>query len=188
MLAKSAKISPHFSYGEFWSREQRRGEKVVPYPEDLISGRLAVLCSQLEKIRSACGGHSVTVLSGYRTPAYNVLVGGARESQHIEGRACDFVIDTKTPREVQAKVMAMIASGEISVGGIGFYKGFTHVDVRPSGMLAKFGDDVENWRTSQDDDGSGREIAALAPPMYGKKEVGFFAVVAEAMRKFWRVG
>ena len=55
----------------------------------------------------------------------NKKVGGAKYSQHVQGKAADIVISGVTPYEV-AKY-----AESLGAGGIGLYNSFTHVDVRP---------------------------------------------------------
>lgn len=79
----------------------------------------------LQAIRSHFG-RPVTVNSGYRTPAYNEKVGGAKFSQHLFGTAADITVSGVSPEDV-----ADYAEGLLSTsGGIGRYQTFTHIDVR----------------------------------------------------------
>ena len=87
------------------------------------------LASLLQMIRDWAKG-PVTINSGYRTPQYNLRVGGASESYHTKGQAADIRAAGKTPAQVAA-----YAEG-IGAGGIGMYDGvagqFVHVDTRPT--------------------------------------------------------
>ena len=40
-------------------------------------------------------GEAITVTSGFRSPAVNKAVGGARKSQHLRGEAADITVFTK---------------------------------------------------------------------------------------------
>ena len=128
------KVSEHFQDHEF---AQRAGHGCASalYPADWIAPRLAPLCKALERIRSEFGGAVITILSGYRSPAYNAAIGGAPKSQHMEGRAADIVVHGVAPSEVYDRILALYHCGEIEIGGLGKYPGFTHVDVR-GGALA----------------------------------------------------
>lgn len=85
----------------------------------------------LQPLRNALG-KPITITSGYRTPAYNRRVGGARNSQHMKGLAADIKIEG-IPR-VRSNWLLwgfMIARGK--GGGVGWYKkNPVHVDVRPT--------------------------------------------------------
>lgn len=86
----------------------------------LIDDRLVIL---LQKIRDHFG-KPVNINSAYRTPTYNVKIGGAKDSQHIYGIAADIWIAGISPSKVYAY------ADSLGVGGLGSYKTFTHVDVR----------------------------------------------------------
>lgn len=70
-------------------------------------------------------GKSIHINCGYRCAAHNAEVGGASQSQHMDGTATDIVVGGMTPDEV-AKEM------EDAFDGIGQYTTFTHVDSRGS--------------------------------------------------------
>lgn len=68
------------------------------------------------------------VNSGYRTPHTNALLaseGAAPASYHMQGNACDLVLDGISPQKVAEYVHSM------KRGGVGFYQRFTHVDTGP---------------------------------------------------------
>ena len=109
------KLSEHFDETEFACKNCKQ------LPEHGMDGELIQL---LEAIREKTG--PITVVSGYRCPAHNKAVGGARSSQHMLGTAADIQILGFTPRQV-----ASVAQQLMPVkGGIGIYPTFTHVDVR----------------------------------------------------------
>ncbi len=136
--------SAHFTIDEFRSHDG------TPYPEEWIDDRLRPLCEVLEVVRAECGGHPVTVISGYRSPAHNRAVGGAQASQHMEGRAVDLAVEGMAPADVHEIVMRLFLAKKIEIGGLGLYPGWVHLDIRPrpaSGHLCqwtggKVGDEV----------------------------------------------
>lgn len=82
-------------------------------------------------------GHvTISVTSWYRSPGYNQRIGGARWSQHVEGRATDIVVYVKRKQGDRVRVApAFVARLATRVpafknGGIGVYTSFTHVDHR----------------------------------------------------------
>ncbi len=117
-------VTPHFTVAEFNCHDGS------PYPAKWVSDRLKPLCDALEVIREACGGASVTILSGYRSPAHNAEVGGASASQHMVGRAADISVNGYDARDVHAIVLRLHDEGKIDIGGLGSYAGWVHVDVR----------------------------------------------------------
>jgi zinc D-Ala-D-Ala carboxypeptidase len=78
-------LSPHFSLRELTITEHR---DVDNSPRDEIIPHLTFLASRLENVRELVG-QPVFVTSGYRCPALNKLVGGARDSDHTYGLAAD---------------------------------------------------------------------------------------------------
>jgi len=91
--------------------------------------RIRHLAWVLHAIRERTGG-PIRVNSGYRCPEHNAKVGGVANSQHVQSRAADIVVDGANPRDVAAIINMMMIEGEIPNGGIGNYSTFTHVDIR----------------------------------------------------------
>lgn len=83
------------------------------------------LVNILQAIRNHFG-QPVTINSGYRTANHNKSVGGSVYSQHLFGTAADIVVAGVKPDDVAAYAETLL----VNTGGIGRYKGFTHVDVR----------------------------------------------------------
>jgi uncharacterized protein YcbK (DUF882 family) len=105
----------------------------TPYPLAWRSTRAVDLAVLFERIRSACGDVPITVLSAYRTEAWNRHIGGAPKSQHVEGRA----LDLDVPAGWTFQDFYRVIRGLHRSGGIGQYEhaGFVHVDIRPGESL-----------------------------------------------------
>ena len=138
-------VTDHFSDREFVCHDEAR----TPYPIAWIADRLTPLCTLLEAIRAELHGQPVRIVSGYRTPAYNAQIGGATHSQHMEGMAADVTVPSYTAREVHDLVLAMYRAGTLTalgvgtqgtatLGGLGNYPTFTHLDIRPGTRLARW--------------------------------------------------
>ena len=81
---------------------RQRGIDNTP-PVELI-GNLRMLGSGLDQVRRLLG-HRLRISSGYRCPALNDAVGGARASQHTLGLAADFECPGfGTPIEIVAAI------------------------------------------------------------------------------------
>lgn len=83
-------LSPNFSLAELTTSQfaARMGIDNTPGPDALANlHRLAIA---LERVR-AWLNRPVIILSGYRSPAVNRGVGGARRSAHLSGLAADFI-------------------------------------------------------------------------------------------------
>ena len=118
--------STHLTWAELACHDVAR----TPYPARWRQSRAGQLTRVFEAIRHACGDHPLRVLSGYRTPAHNRSVGGARHSQHVQGRA----IDLAPPRGLTVTgfhaVVRAVARENPRIGAIGYYRWGVHVDIR----------------------------------------------------------
>lgn len=131
----STLITPHFALPEFACHS---GED---YPREWIDSRLIPLCNALEAIRTELAARvgrpvPLAVISGYRSPAWNERVGGAKASQHLAGRAADV-----RPNGCPVALLHQVARelhdrGAIRIGGLGRYPGWVHLDVRPGAQIA----------------------------------------------------
>jgi uncharacterized protein YcbK (DUF882 family) len=101
------------------------------YPLKWRTNRALALAKAFEAIRSACGDTPIVVGSGYRTVAWNSKVGGAKGSQHIEGRA----LDLYPPKGMTVAEFYRIVRGQArytAIRGLGRYANFVHIDIRPA--------------------------------------------------------
>ncbi|HVQ52892.1 MAG TPA: D-Ala-D-Ala carboxypeptidase family metallohydrolase [Mycobacterium sp.] len=114
------------------------------YPSEWHEDRLQPLVETLDAIREKWGS-PIVVVSGYRTEVYNHKIGGAKLSQHVQGRAADVRPargDDRAVRQLHSLVQTMLAGGLLPhLGGLGLYPRWIHVDVRPkppTGHIAKW--------------------------------------------------
>jgi len=85
------------------------------------------LRTALENVAAALGV-TLTITSAYRDPAYNQSVGGARNSQHVQGNACDIVQQGWSTTDRANFIQTCYSNG---IRGFGVYNSFTHVDIGP---------------------------------------------------------
>lgn len=83
------------------------------------------LVEALEDVRTHFG-KPVVINSGLRCEAYNKKVGGAKESQHMKGKAADIRIAGVSPNDIHAYFNEKYTDKY----GVGKYRTFTHIDVR----------------------------------------------------------
>jgi hypothetical protein len=104
----------------------------TPYPDAFLTdGRLSELAALFEEVRALLGGNPLRILSAYRTPDHNRKIGGAPNSQHVQGRALDFTHPEMAPAQVVAVLKRAKVSGLLpSLGGLGLYRRFVHIDTR----------------------------------------------------------
>lgn len=83
------KLGKYFTLDELTASQTatRRGIDNTPTSEAKANLEALVL-NILDPLREAIG-HPITVSSGYRSPALNKAIGGARNSDHMTGEAAD---------------------------------------------------------------------------------------------------
>lgn len=111
----SDRISPHFNRSEF-ACGCGCGYDTVDVE----------LCEALEDVRVRFNS-AVTVTSGCRCPVRNLSAGGAWRSLHKRGKAADFIVESHDPAVVQDYLEEKYPGKY----GIGRYRSWTHLDVRP---------------------------------------------------------
>jgi uncharacterized protein YcbK (DUF882 family) len=116
------KLTKNFSLSEFRSKDGS------PTPAAVV-GELQKLAENLQVLRDAIS-RLVKINSGYRSPEHNKKVGGARNSQHLLGKAADIAVTGMTPDQLKAIIEQLIAEGKMKNGGVGLYKTFVHYDTR----------------------------------------------------------
>jgi uncharacterized protein YcbK (DUF882 family) len=126
--------STHLTWAELACKDAAR----TPYPDRFLTdGRLSELAALFEEVRALLGGRPLVVISAYRTPAHNRKVGGAPNSQHLQGRALDLRPPLgMTPDQMVGTMKDAHKAGLIpSLGGLGVYRTFVHIDTRKAGRL-----------------------------------------------------
>jgi len=114
--------SKHFKLEEFHCKNG------TPVPEEYYVN-VQKLMDNLEVIREHFGGlYPIKINSGYRTPAYNKSVGGAKKSQHLTASAADIIMSV-TPSILQDEIEQLQKDKKIKQGGLGRYSVFTHYDI-----------------------------------------------------------
>jgi len=96
-----------------------------------LKANLIKLAVNLQVLRDYLG-KSITITSGYRSPAHNKKIGGAKFSQHINATAADIKVSGMTPVQVAAAIEKLITENRMVQGGLGVYKSWIHYDVRPT--------------------------------------------------------
>ena len=90
------------------------------------------LANQLQILRNKVGV-SVKINSAYRCVKHNANLKpkpGAKNSQHILGKAADIVISGFKASKTFDLISELINEGDMLQGGLGAYNSFTHYDIR----------------------------------------------------------
>lgn len=85
-------LSPHFALDEFLVSQEAVRRGIDNTPDAGVRANLARVADTLEQVRAALGNLPVVISSGYRCPALNTAIGGAKNSAHILGLAVDFTV------------------------------------------------------------------------------------------------
>ena len=123
-------IKLNFTMSELLYSEIAQKYNIYNVPDkEHLDNLLLLICNVLQPLRNYIG-KPIIITSGYRNPRLNShpLINSKSNSQHTEGKACDFIIKGMTPKQVVEKV---IASGvefdqvidELSWTHISFNKG-----------------------------------------------------------------
>ncbi len=82
-------LGKHFTLAELTQSQTatRRGIDNTP-TDEAIANLEALVSTILDPLREKLG-HPITISSGYRSPALNAAIGGAKNSQHLIGEAAD---------------------------------------------------------------------------------------------------
>lgn len=107
-------VGKHFKVKEFACKD---GSQAV-FIDSYLVAILDILRNQV--------GKPVHINSGYRTPARNKEVGGAKYSYHIRGMAADIRVEGMTAKEIANRLNKIIPEG----CGIIVYSTWVHLDTR----------------------------------------------------------
>ena len=150
---QDVKVSPHFTLGQFLAKQASGWPKYLLLEPALLLKLERVLWAVNE---AGVPARSLTVMSGFRTPAYNAAIGNTTVySRHLYGDAADVFVDEDGDgvmddltgdgqvTEADAEWLAGVVEGLADrpwfrplVGGLGVYgpaphRGpFVHVDTR----------------------------------------------------------
>jgi uncharacterized protein YcbK (DUF882 family) len=120
------KLSAHFDSSEFVCHCCKQCTQISG---DLIDG--------LEELSEAFAIYgkraSIIIVSGYRCPKHNKAVGGAPNSQHMQGIAADITVKSSVGEIIEpSKIADYLEKKYPNSHGIGRYKSWVHFDTRPN--------------------------------------------------------
>jgi uncharacterized protein YcbK (DUF882 family) len=122
----SQNVSRHFKVSDVTNGDERR---IPKHP--LVKQRIKKLAKELDKLQEQFG--QIEINSWYRPKAVNDAIGGASNSQHIQGWAADISLQGKNTRMQREFENWLDRNWRGGVGrGQAAGKGFTHVDLGPN--------------------------------------------------------
>lgn len=99
------KLSEHFTLEEFIHSDTATSMGIDNTPPPEEEACLEILAGVMEEVRTLLGDKPITISSGYRCDEVNAACGGASDSAHLHGLACDFVCpEFGTPIEICQKL------------------------------------------------------------------------------------
>ena len=103
-------MAKYFTIGELCKSDVAVEKRIANTPDNTTIERMQALMEQcLDKVREMWG-KPIGVNSGYRSAELNRAVGGAKNSQHLRGEACDITTGTK---ENNRKLFDLIVASDI---------------------------------------------------------------------------
>lgn len=127
---KTKQLTTNFNISEF------RCKDGTDVPDEL-ENNVQELANNLQIIRDTlCKevGKNVPIIinSGYRTPAHNTKIKGAKNSQHLLAKASDIRVEKGLMQHLYILIKELMDFGLIAKGGITYYKekNFIHYDIR----------------------------------------------------------
>jgi hypothetical protein len=114
-----------------WTDLACKTTPATPVPEEL-KAKMRTAASFVEVIMQSLGATTVTIVSGYRTQAYQDALPApkAKYSQHTQGTAIDFSLPGFSITDISNKIQALRALGQIPQGWTQNYPTFVHYDIR----------------------------------------------------------
>jgi len=116
--------SRYFTWGEM-----THGMTRIP-ENSTITANIIRVARTLDWIRDKWG-QPIAITSGYRPPAVNSRVGGARFSSHLQGLAADIY---PIGGDIY-KLLDVVRASEVTGLGLGMKRGFIHCDLRSGGRV-----------------------------------------------------
>lgn len=107
---------------------KKRGSVANSLPPREIWKNMAPTLRAVDKLSTVLEEPLLEVVSAYRSPAYNRSCGSMASSQHVRNSAVDLRFSC-SPRVV-SKVARELRDKGLFMGGVGRYRGFTHIDTR----------------------------------------------------------
>lgn len=114
-LINNIQVTPNFKLSEFACK--CGCNQVIVHAE---------LLSMLQILRTTIKV-PIKINSGYRCPTHNKKVGGVSDSYHMKGYAVDISIPSGYTVD-----SIIVCAEKIGFRGLGKYKNFVHLDVRPT--------------------------------------------------------
>jgi len=129
-MATDIQFTKNFSLQELLMTEHRQFDDDQYNPPAIIIENLRALCANiLQPLRDALGT-PLKINSGYRCPALNAAINGAKNSQHMTGQAADIIDFTNGNQFLFKKIKELDIPFDQLIDEFGFR--WVHVSYDPS--------------------------------------------------------
>lgn len=115
-------LTTNFKKSEFDSKDG------ATMPSSVLAN-IKILAQNLQVLREVLN-KEIHINSGYRSASYNAKIDGAKNSQHLVGKAADISVKGVSPQQVYQTIEQLILQGKMRQGGLGLYENFVHYDFR----------------------------------------------------------
>lgn len=122
------KLTKNFTLGEWFNSNHVEPAELLRRAclqsnSDEIFTNIVKMAERLQVIRDFYDAPLI-ITSGYRDPNLNEMVGGSKNSSHLNGSAVDIVCNDVSSDELQEAFVYWS-------GGMGMAKSYTHLDIGP---------------------------------------------------------
>lgn len=138
------KLTAHFTLEEFTRSQTATRCNILNDPDGHSRINIQRLAETLEAIRTALGGKSIQITSGYRCNDLNKRIGGSKTSAHMDGRAADISVRGMSPLQSARAIQASgIVLDQLIFEDQWVHVGIARVGETPRGdvLTARFGPD-----------------------------------------------
>lgn len=132
-VTRRTRLSPHLLAGEVVVSHTADELGLDNWPTDeVVWRRLRMVANEVFEPLRALHGGPLTVTSAYRSPEVNAAVGGSPTSDHMTGRALDFVPVSGSSEELFHRIRSSGLLAELPIDQLIYYpaRGHIHVGVR----------------------------------------------------------
>jgi hypothetical protein len=109
LISRTSSITENFHGAEVFVTTRQTNNTIIARDEEefeRINRNIRLTAQRMESVRKILGDRSISINSWYRNPELNALVGGSKNSDHMQGAAIDFICPKYgTPAEICKQIL-----------------------------------------------------------------------------------